>query len=212
MIAQNRIVPKPNERLIVSTNEIVRRTNDIATRMIVGPPPASTVRGTASATPEASWDETRARAARLCDHAGVPLTPLRVAVLRELWEASNRAVGAYDIASRLILREGRSVAPNSVYRSITSLTALGLVRRIECRNSYILTTSDSRGDEIFLLCDHCAVVGVVTALEVEESLRKRVRTTGFEPLRRAIEIVGRCARCLVSGTQVFPAALQHGRG
>lgn len=179
--------------------------------MIVAPPPASTVRGTTSAPPEASWDATRDRAARLCDHTGVPLTPLRVAVLGELWEASDRAAGAYDIASRLILREGRSVAPNSVYRSITSLTALGLVRRIECRNSYILTTGDSRGEEIFLLCDHCDVVGIVTATEVEESVRRRLRTTGFEPLRRAIENVGRYAGCLVSGTQAFPAALQRGR-
>lgn len=74
------------------------------------------------------------RARSVCAGKGVRLTALRERVLREI-ASSHSAIGAYEIIDRLA-RDGRRLAPISVYRIIEVLAEAGLVHRLESRNAY----------------------------------------------------------------------------
>ena len=139
-------------------------------------------------------------AKRRCTDAGLPLTGLRIAVLEELWRNGEATIGVYDLAVRLAMRLQRRVAPNSVHRTIITLCALGLARRIESRNAYTVAGNETADHNIVLLCNVCGRAARLPSGEIDEKLNDTARRAKFTPINRIIEVVGNCDTCLVRPT------------
>ena len=70
-----------------------------------------------------------------CLRQGAQLTPLRRRVL-DIFSDSAAPLGAYAILEELSRREGKQVAPPTVYRTLDFLLEHGFVHKIESLNAY----------------------------------------------------------------------------
>ncbi len=135
------------------------------------------------------------RAEEICAQKGVRLTPLREAVLRVLL-SSHKALGAYDIIEKL-QRDGRRLAPISVYRIIDVLLGAGLVHRLESKNAYFACLSEHRDSKsmLILICDDCSRVAEAEAPEAWRAIKTVTQANGFTVSDTVLEIQGICADC-----------------
>jgi Fur family zinc uptake transcriptional regulator len=131
----------------------------------------------------------------LCAARGQRLTPIRRQVLEALL-AHHRPLGAYEIIDRLAAAGGRP-APITIYRALDFLRENGLVHRIESRNAFVACIRDHAGADpvVFLICEHCGVVGEAASAAIGETLKAASRAAGFTPKTPVIEITGTCTHC-----------------
>lgn len=136
------------------------------------------------------------RARRICERAGIRLTALREAVLRVLL-SSHKALGAYDIIEAL-RKEGRRLAPISVYRIIDVLLSAGLVHRLESKNAYFacLSGHSDLKSTLILVCDECSRVAEAEAPQAWSAISSVTQANGFSVSETVLEIQGCCADCL----------------
>ena len=141
---------------------------------------------------------TLARAENLCAARGARLTDIRRRVLEALAE-SHAPAGAYDVIERLSEAGGRPPAPITIYRALDFLMAHGLAHRIESRNAYVACSrehgEDAAAPVVFLICEHCGVVGEAEAGEFGAALAALARASGFSPRAPVIEVTGQCRHC-----------------
>jgi Fur family zinc uptake transcriptional regulator len=149
---------------------------------------------------KADADGIMARAEAHCRAEGTRLTPMRRAVLAEL-VADHRPLGAYELVERVSKREGRRLAPVSVYRALDFLVENAFVHRLTSRNAFIACphTHDSASPVVFLICDACGGVDEVMTQGVAAALDEAATRAGFSASRRMIEINGFCAHCRDGG-------------
>jgi Fur family zinc uptake transcriptional regulator len=149
---------------------------------------------------KADADGIMARAEAHCHAEGTRLTPMRRAVLAEL-VADHRPLGAYELVERVSKREGRRLAPVSVYRALDFLVENAFVHRLTSRNAFIACphTHDSTSPVVFLICDACGGVDEVMTTTVAAALDDAAERAGFSASRRMIEINGLCAHCRHGG-------------
>lgn len=149
---------------------------------------------------KADADAIMGRAEAHCLSQGSRLTPMRRAVLAEL-VADHRPLGAYDLVERVSKREGRRLAPVSVYRALDFLVENAFAHRLTTRNAFIACphTHDSASPVVFLICDACGGVDEVTSDGVAAALDEAAGRAGFSAQRRMIEINGLCAHCRDGG-------------
>ena len=135
-----------------------------------------------------------AHAETQCAARAQRLTPMRRQVLETLL-ASHRPLGAYEIMSRLRLRN--RPAPITIYRALDFLIENGLVHRIETRNAFVACVHNHGGDDlvIFLICERCGAVGEAPGAGTAEALKASSRAAGFSPKSPVIEIAGICSHC-----------------
>jgi Fur family zinc uptake transcriptional regulator len=136
-----------------------------------------------------------AHAETLCAERSQRLTPLRRQVLEVLLE-SHKPLGAYEIIDRAATAGARP-APITIYRALDFLRDNGLVHRIESRNAFIacVNNHDKSDLVVFLICEHCGVVGEAPSAAVADQLKGAARAAGFTPKAPVIEITGVCAHC-----------------
>jgi len=133
-------------------------------------------------------------AEQLCVVRGVQLTPIRLQVLKLIWE-SHRAVKAYDLLDRLkpLKQEAK---PATIYRALDFLIDQGLIHRIESLNAFIgCNCSGQQHEQLLLICKQCLEVEERPAPEVMRSLSSEIQQAGFIAHSKAIEIHGVCAKC-----------------
>lgn len=140
------------------------------------------------------WGTLRQHAEAVFALHGTPFTPLREAVLAELFAAGN-PIGAYDLTDNLNRRTGGNYAINSVYRVLSRCTDAGLVRRVEHRNAYMVVHDDEADAAMFLLCDRCGTVTSVVDRQVDAVLADRAAASGFQATTHGVEIAGICRDC-----------------
>nr|WP_279380471.1 Fur family transcriptional regulator [Polymorphobacter multimanifer] len=129
---------------------------------------------------------------------GTKLTPLRLSVLRALWSA-NEPVGAYDLSDRVgIEAGGRRMAANSIYRVLLLFTELGLVRRVESRQAYVVARDGDPGSDMFFLCDGCGAVTAIDQPQLAALLTSQASALGFRPHHQVVEVAGQCRTCAES--------------
>jgi Fur family transcriptional regulator, zinc uptake regulator len=135
------------------------------------------------------------RAHAVCAERGVRLTPLRESVLRVLL-SSHTALGAYEIIERL-QRDGRRLAPISIYRIIDVLLEAGLAHRLESRNAFFacLSDHDERNSMLVLVCEGCCRIAEADAPEAWRAIETMTRSSGFAISDSVLEIQGTCADC-----------------
>lgn len=145
-----------------------------------------------SARISAQW---RSLAEARCRELGERLTPARLGAYAELL-AAKRAVTAYELIALLEDRQGRKLAPLTIYRHLDFLIRVGLVHRIESTQSYLPCDHPSHTHESqYLLCSDCGRVDEVHSDSLESMLGRIAKKRGFTPAKSVVEISGVCGKC-----------------
>lgn len=142
-------------------------------------------------------EEAIERAHKAFEVKGLKLTPLRLAVFREI-AGSHRVIGAYEVLEALA-RKGERLAPISVYRAIDALVDAGLVHRFESRNAFFACHSGHDGRQIVLACEACGRVAEVAASPVFEGIDHAAALASFKPRTAVVEVWGTCTACVAAG-------------
>lgn len=139
-----------------------------------------------------------AKAERLCRERGARLTPLRRAVLEQIWQ-SHEAVKAYDLIHRLSSAD-HTVKPPTVYRALEFLLDQGLIHRIESLNGFVGCTHPGlEHDVMLLICDACSKVMELTNGGAHRALCTEARRQGFQLNQPIVEGRGLCGQCRAQG-------------
>jgi len=123
---------------------------------------------------------------------GIPLTRQR----RLIWEHLSSADRAATIAEVAEALQVEGVGQATVYRTVTLLTELGLLSRVQGRRGEIGYTAAPIGHSHPLVCGVCRRVvrfdgdGDLTGLE-----RRLAAETGFAVYGHHLEVYGICAGC-----------------
>lgn len=135
-----------------------------------------------------------AHAEAVCTSRAARLTPIRRAVLTEIW-ANHEATKAYDLIARLS-REGNLVKPPTVYRALDFLLAHGLIHRIESLNAFVgCHHPEIRHQAILMICDHCGMIEETASEAMNHILETLTQAHDFKVAHQSIEIHGICTDC-----------------
>jgi len=141
--------------------------------------------------PEAWTAQVQATCARL----GLQMTPLRLSILNILGE-SPAPLGAYAIIEALSKREGKPIAPPTVYRTLEFFLEHGFLHKIESRNAYAPCEHLGHAHQgVLLLCEKCGRSDEIEDLALARALQETAERAGFLARRRMIEMVGLCREC-----------------
>jgi Fur family zinc uptake transcriptional regulator len=116
--------------------------------------------------------------------------------VREILEALDKPLTAYDLIAVLSKKTKRAIAPTTVYRALKHLAAHGIVTRIESRNAYVLCRHPHEDhDCLFFICRDCGAAVEAPDNKISRTLRKEAEALGFDVSRQILEIVGLCKEC-----------------
>lgn len=133
-----------------------------------------------------------------CEALGERLTAARLAAYAEIM-ASKQPLSAYDLIALLEKRQGRKIAPLTVYRHLDFLTRVGLVHRIESTQSYISCDHPEHTHESqYLLCSACGNVDELHEEKLGSLLVKLAGRHGFQPSKAIVEVSGLCGNCVAA--------------
>ena len=134
------------------------------------------------------------RARALCASRGARLTDIREQVLGLVW-SSHRPRGAYAILEDMA-RDGKRVAPLTVYRALDFLVEQGLVHRIESLNAFVGCPEPGQVHSgQFLVCEACGNAQEMTDPGVARAVAEGAKARGFRPKRQTVEVLGLCPDC-----------------
>jgi Fur family transcriptional regulator, zinc uptake regulator len=132
----------------------------------------------------------------VCARQGLHLTPLRRRVLSILGE-SSAPLGAYAIIDQLSRREGKQIAPPTVYRTLEFFLDHGFVYKIESRNAYAPCEHIGHAHHgVLLLCEQCGRSDEIEDAGLDRLLRETAARAGFAPHRQMVELQGLCRNCV----------------
>ncbi len=130
-----------------------------------------------------------------CAEAGERLTPARLTAYAELL-SSNRPLSAYELIARLEKREKRKIAPLTVYRHLDFLIRVGLVHRLESKQTYLPCDHPEHAHESqYLLCSSCGRADELESKQLVNLLDKLTDQQGFVPVNSVVEVTGLCSEC-----------------
>jgi Fur family zinc uptake transcriptional regulator len=140
----------------------------------------------------AAW---AARVQLACLRQGFQLTPLRRRVL-DIFSDREAPLGAYAILEELSRREGKQVAPPTVYRTLDFFLEHGFVHKIESLNAYAPCEHLGHAHHgMLLICEACGRSEEVEDEATLSAILKSAAAVGFAPSRVMIEAKGLCRRC-----------------
>ena len=152
----------------------------------------ASTRHSASGASAAGW---RGEVESVCGRKGLLLTPLRQQVLAILAE-SSAPLGAYAIIDQLSRREGKPIAPPTVYRTLDFFLEHGFVYKIESRNAYAPCEHLGHAHHgALLLCEKCGRSDEIEDVKLDRLLQEAAARAGFEPHRQMVELMGLCRDC-----------------
>jgi len=127
---------------------------------------------------------------------GIPFTRQR----RDVWRYfvdSERASTIPEVAADLA---HRGIGQATVYRTVTLLTELGLLHRVQDKSGEVCFTAIRPGHRHPLICGVCRRVVDFTGEDDLADLQKRLEAeTGFSIYGHHVEIYGICPECAASG-------------
>ncbi|HEY1076736.1 MAG TPA: Fur family transcriptional regulator [Fontimonas sp.] len=135
------------------------------------------------------------RAEQLCAKAGQRLTTARINAYAELL-AQGRPLSAYELLALTEQREGRKLAPLTVYRQLDFLLRVGLVHKLSSAQAYVACQHlDHPHDSLYLVCSACGKADELESDSLAELLSKAAKSRGFKPDKPIVEIPGLCQGC-----------------
>jgi len=145
----------------------------------------------------ATWS---ARVEEACRRDGTQLTPLRRRVL-DIFSGSMGPLGAYAILEELSRREGKQVAPPTVYRTLDFLIARGFVHKIESLNAYAPCEHLGHAHHgLLAVCEACGRSEEIEDGEVMRAVARTAAGAAFTLRQVMIEAKGLCRRCAENPT------------
>jgi Fur family zinc uptake transcriptional regulator len=135
------------------------------------------------------------RAKSLCLEKGIKWTGLRELVFRHI-ATSHKPVSAYDLIDSLG-KEGKRLAPVSVYRILDVLQGAGLVHRLESRNAFFacMAAHERARQTVTFICDGCQRVSEIEAPDAFRAIGEACESAGFFARGTVMEVSGVCAEC-----------------
>ena len=142
----------------------------------------------------------REMAENCCAELGERLTPARLTAYAEL-TAAGHPLSAYDLIARLEVREGRKFAPLTVYRHLEFLMRVGLVHKIESKQTYVACEHPDHAHESqYLLCSSCGRADELESKQLGNLLGKLSHQQGFVAVNSVVEVTGLCVDCSVKAS------------
>jgi Fur family zinc uptake transcriptional regulator len=133
-----------------------------------------------------------------CASRGLQMTPLRLSILAILGE-SPAPLGAYAIIEALSKREGKPIAPPTVYRTLEFFLEHGFLHKIESRNTFAPCEHLGHAHQgVLLLCEKCGRSDEIEDHALARALEETAGRIGFLARRRMIELVGLCRDCVAA--------------
>ncbi len=125
---------------------------------------------------------------------GVPFTPMRERVLREI-AGSGKPLTAYELADRV--SDARKVAAVQIYRALEFLEAAGVVHRLASRAAWFACGHEHgvRETVVFMICEECGAVQETASPLVGQGLEGAAKSTGFRARHPIVEVEGECGAC-----------------
>ena len=140
----------------------------------------------------ATW---AARVELSCLRQGAHLTPLRRRVL-DIFSDSVAPLGAYAILEELSRREGKQVAPPTVYRTLEFFLDHGFVHKIETLNAYAPCEHLGHAHHgMLLICESCGRSEEIEDVAAMAAFAQSAGAAGFALSRVTVEAQGLCRRC-----------------
>jgi Fur family zinc uptake transcriptional regulator len=131
----------------------------------------------------------------VCVRQGVQLTPLRRRVL-SVFASRTAPLGAYAILEELSRREGKQVAPPTVYRTLDFFLEHGFVHKIESLNAYAPCEHLGHAHNgMLLICESCGRSEEIEEGGLNRLLQETAARAGFAPHRQMVELLGLCKDC-----------------
>jgi len=150
-----------------------------------------------------------ARVEKACQSDGSHLTPLRRRVL-DIFSDTAAPLGAYAILEELSRREGKHVAPPTVYRTLDFLIERGFVHKIESLNAYAPCEHVGHAHHgMLLICETCGRSEEVEDDDVMRAMAAKAAGSGFRLTRVIVEAKGLCRRCADQGRSGRDGAAQQ---
>lgn len=115
-------------------------------------------------------------------------------VIVQILRASDRPMGAYDIAKRISQIKGQKCHANSVYRVLDPMIRSGEIQSIVTERSYAFT-AQKPCSLLWCICRNCKAILPLNADAIHQSLDEAARSCSFQPAQRHVELVGLCANC-----------------
>lgn len=133
-------------------------------------------------------------AENICAQKHLQFTQVRRRVL-EILLCEHRALGAYDILSRLSL-EGLGSQPPVAYRALDFLVLNGFVHKVEKLNAFIACSySGKKHLPAFMICRICNSIAESRTKTSADSLGNAAREAGFQIENTVVEAEGVCPTC-----------------
>jgi Fur family zinc uptake transcriptional regulator len=135
------------------------------------------------------------RAKTRCTELGIKWTELRERVFQQI-ATSHKPISAYDLIESLA-KDGKRLAPVSIYRILDVLQAAGLVHRLESRNAFFacMTEHATARKTITFVCDECEHVSELEAPEAYLAITEAIERARIKPRNTMIEVNGLCSEC-----------------
>ena len=122
---------------------------------------------------------------------------------------SRAALGAYAIIDALARKEGKPIAPPTVYRALEFFLEHGFLHKIESRNAYAPCEHIGHAHQgVLLLCEKCGRSDEIEDDEVARLLRRAAERAGFAPHRQMVEMQGLCRACGRGGVSAAQPSLR----
>jgi Fur family transcriptional regulator, zinc uptake regulator len=142
-----------------------------------------------------------------CLRHGAQLTPLRRRVL-DIFSGSAAPLGAYAILEELSRREGKQVAPPTVYRTLDFFLGHGFVHKIESLNAYAPCEHlDHAHHGMLLICESCGRSEEIEDAGVTRAIAGSASDAGFVLRRVMVEAHGLCRKCVQDRRSASAAAV-----
>ena len=127
------------------------------------------------------------------------LTPARLAAYAEV-VACGQPLSAYELIARLEKREKRKIAPLTVYRHLDFLMRVGLVHKLESKQTYLACDHPEHAHESqYLLCSSCGRADEFESKQLGNLLKKLISQQGFQAVNSVVEVTGVCSDCQPTG-------------
>ncbi|MGQ0701453.1 MAG: Fur family transcriptional regulator [Panacagrimonas sp.] len=135
------------------------------------------------------------RAEQLCADAGERLTTARINAYAELL-SQPRPISAYELLDLLERREGRKLAPLTVYRQLDFLVRVGLVHKLASTQVYMACEHPEHPhDGLYLVCSFCGKADELESDNLNQLLGRAAKSRGFKSQKRIVEVQGMCHDC-----------------
>jgi Fur family zinc uptake transcriptional regulator len=120
----------------------------------------------------------------------------------DVFSAAAAPLGAYAILEELSHREGKQVAPPTVYRTLEFLLEHGFVHKIESLNAFAPCEHLGHAHHgMLVLCEACGRSEEIEDDAVMQAVTLTASRSGFRPRRVMVEAKGLCRRCAEDSAQ-----------